>query len=83
MVAEMSTTIERTQPISVTLSAEQQAVMQVLSNGSYNMVAPLIGSIQQQCMRHAVPERPTEASVRNGTPAPFNRAAWAGAESEE
>jgi hypothetical protein len=79
----MSTTIERTQPIAVTLTAEQwQAVMQALSNGPYNIVAPLIGSIQQQCMRHAVPERP-EASVRNGTPAPFNRAAWAGAESDE
>jgi hypothetical protein len=80
----MSTTIERNLPISVTLTAEQwQAVMQVLSNGPYHTVAPLIGSIQQQCMRHSVPERPTEASVRNGTPAPFNRAAWAGAESDE
>ena len=54
----MSTTIERAQPISVTLTAEQwQAVMQILSNGPYNAVAHLIGSMQQQCMRHAVPER--------------------------
>ena len=55
----MSTTIERDRPITVTLTAEQwQMVMQVLSNGPYNAVAPLIGAIQQQCMRHVVPERP-------------------------
>jgi hypothetical protein len=47
----MSTTIDRSQPIAITLVAEQwQAVMQVLSNGPYNVVAPLIGQIQQQCM---------------------------------
>jgi hypothetical protein len=50
----MSGTIDRSQPIAVTLAAEQwQAVMQVLSNGPYSVVAPLIASIQQQCMRHA------------------------------
>jgi hypothetical protein len=54
----MSTTIDRSQPIAVTLAAEQwQAVMQVLSNGPYNVVAPLIDGIQQQCMRHAEPQR--------------------------
>jgi hypothetical protein len=52
----MSTTIERNQPIDVTLTAEQwQVVMQVLANGPYNAVAPLIGAIQQQCMRHLTP----------------------------
>jgi 16S rRNA A1518/A1519 N6-dimethyltransferase RsmA/KsgA/DIM1 with predicted DNA glycosylase/AP lyase activity len=54
----MSATIDRGLPIAVTLAAEQwQAVMQVLSNGPYNVVAPLIGQIQQQCMRHAEPQR--------------------------
>jgi len=52
----MSTTIERNQPIDVTLTAEQwQTVMQVLANGPYNAVAPLIGAIQQQCMRSIMP----------------------------
>jgi hypothetical protein len=52
----MSTTIDRSRPITVTLTAEQwQAVMQVLSNGPYSVVAALIGSIQQQCMRYAEP----------------------------
>jgi hypothetical protein len=56
----MSNTIERNLPIVVTLTAEQwQTVMQVLANGPYSAVAPLIGSIQQQCMRHLVP-RPEE-----------------------
>jgi hypothetical protein len=52
----MSITIERNLPLAVTLTAEQwQAVMQVLSNGPYSTVAPLIGAIQQQCMRHLAP----------------------------
>lgn len=52
----MSATIDRSQPVTVTFTAEQwQAVMQVLSSGPYNVVAPLIGHIQQQCMRHAEP----------------------------
>jgi hypothetical protein len=52
----MSTTIERNLPISVVLTAEQwQTVMQVLANGPYAAVAPLIGAIQQQCMRHLAP----------------------------
>jgi hypothetical protein len=52
----MSSTIERDLPLSVTLTAEQwQTVMQVLSNGPYSAVAPLIGSIQQQCMRRLTP----------------------------
>jgi hypothetical protein len=52
----MSGTIDRNQPIAVTLTAEQwQAVMQVLGGGPYSVVAPLIGQIQQQCMRHAMP----------------------------
>jgi hypothetical protein len=52
----MSATIDRSQLIAVTFTAEQwQVVMQVLSNGPYNVVAPLIDGIQQQCMRHAEP----------------------------
>ena len=52
----MSTTIDRSLPIAVTLTAEQwQQIMQVLSNGPYSVVAPLIGAVQQQCMRHAMP----------------------------
>ena len=67
----MSTTIERNLPISVTLSAEQwEAVMRVLSNGPYSVVAPLIGLIQQQCMRHAVP-LPAEMPLPEG-PVPGN-----------
>jgi hypothetical protein len=55
----MSATIDRSQPIAVTLTAEQwQVAMQVLSNGPYNVVAELIGQIQQQCMRYA--EAPPE-----------------------
>jgi hypothetical protein len=52
----MSATLDRSQPIAVTLSAEQwEMVARVLSNGPYNVVASLIGRIQVQCMRHAEP----------------------------
>jgi hypothetical protein len=52
----MSATIQHSLPIAVTLTAEQwEMVARVLSNGPYNVVAPLISSIQQQCMRHAEP----------------------------
>jgi hypothetical protein len=52
----MSATIDRSLPIAVTLTAEQwQMVMQVLSKAPYEVVAQLIGAIQQQCMRHAEP----------------------------
>jgi len=48
--------IPRHMPIAVTLTAEQwQAVMQVLGGGPYSVVAPLIGQIQQQCMRYSAP----------------------------
>lgn len=50
----MSATIDRSRPIAVTLTAEQwEMVARVLSNAPYNVVATLIGTIQQQCMRHA------------------------------
>jgi hypothetical protein len=52
----MSGTIDRSQPIAVTLPAEQwEMVARVLSNGPYNVVAQLISEIQRQCMRHAEP----------------------------
>jgi hypothetical protein len=53
---DVSTTIDRSQPIAVTLTltAEHwEMVARVLSNGPYGVVAPLIGQIQQQCMRYA------------------------------
>jgi hypothetical protein len=67
-----------TDKIPVTLEAQAwEAVMRVLSEAPYRVVAPLIGEIQSQCMRQ-------QAEVKRSTsPAPFNRAAWAGAESEE
>ena len=50
----MSAAINHDLPIAVTVSAEQwEMVARVLSNGPYNVVAPLISQIQQQCMRHA------------------------------
>jgi hypothetical protein len=66
----MSATIDRSQLIAVTFTAEQwQVVMQVLSNGPYNVVAQLIGSIQQQCMRHAEAP-PNMAQPPNGEDRP-------------
>jgi hypothetical protein len=39
------------QPLSVTLTAEQwEAVMRLLADGPYRIAAPLIQTIQQQCM---------------------------------
>jgi hypothetical protein len=50
----MSATIDRSQPVTVTFTAEQwQIVMQLLAKRPYEEVAPFIGHIQQQCMRHA------------------------------
>jgi hypothetical protein len=62
----------------VTLEAQAwETVMRVLSEAPYRIVAPLIGEIQSQCMRQQAEAK------RSTSPAPFNRAAWAGAESEE
>ena len=48
----MSGTIDRNLPIAVTFTAEQwEAIARILSNGPYNVVAPLIAGIQQQCMQ--------------------------------
>jgi hypothetical protein len=62
----------------VTLEAQGwEAVMRVLSEAPYRIAAPLIAEIQSQCMRQ-------QAEVKRSTsPAPFDRAAWAGAEVEE
>jgi hypothetical protein len=58
--------IDRNQPIAVTLTlaaGHWEAVMQVLNNGPYGVVAPLISSIQQQCMRHAEVPPPTNGAA--------------------
>jgi hypothetical protein len=61
----MSATIDRVQPIPVTFTGEQWgAVLQVLSNGPYNVVAPLIAGIQQQCMRYAQAPLPEHVPMR-------------------
>ena len=50
----MSGTIDRNMPVGVTLVAGQwDIVLQVLGNGPYNAVRPIIDQIQMQCMRHA------------------------------
>jgi hypothetical protein len=50
----MSATIDRSQPVTVTLTAEQwELVMRMLAKAPYEVVAPFISHIQQQCMRHA------------------------------
>ena len=43
-----------THPLTVTLEAQQwEAVMRVLAKSPYEVVAPLIHAIQQQCMAAA------------------------------
>jgi hypothetical protein len=54
----MSGTIDRNQPISVTMTlpvGHWEAVLRVLDNAPHNIVRSLIDQIQQQCMRHAMP----------------------------
>ena len=61
----MSTTIDRSQPIAVTLTAEQwQVTMEVLSGGPYRVVAPIIEQIRRQCMRHATEVLPEHMPMR-------------------
>jgi hypothetical protein len=48
--------IDKAKIIAINLTAEQwQTLLQMLGNGPFNIVAPLINTIQQQCMEHAEP----------------------------
>lgn len=62
--------------VAITLRADQwNTIIAVLQDARYCVAAPLITAITTQAM--------AEEAKRSTSPAPFNRAAWAGAESEE
>jgi hypothetical protein len=66
----MSATIDRNQPITVTMTVPAghwELVMQELLKGPYGIVAPLISEIQRQCMQHATPQWQPRAN--GGSPA--------------
>jgi hypothetical protein len=65
--------IARDQPLSVTLAAAQwEIALAVLAKGPYEAVAPLIATIQQQCMAAAAPPQEYIPKRGNGVAGALN-----------
>jgi hypothetical protein len=68
----MSATIDRNQPVTVTLTLTAEhwdMIGRVLGKGPYEVVAPLLVTIHQECMRYAAPV-PEQIQRSNGEDQP-------------
>lgn len=64
-MTQARTEIPPTMPLAVTLPAQQWLVVQqVLSEGPYRLVQPLIGEIQRQCIAQAEQQNQPEFMPR-------------------